>query len=198
VSEQKLTAKFPTTLAALSGPRRRNSHIFERAAHDLYIEPSWCSARLFDVETFPEPVWDCCEGTGTIVRSAHAAGLDAFGSDLSTGCDFLSIEPVPRPQVFSIVTNLPYGIAREIVEHALALSAIKVAFLFPTARVHAAHWLEQLPVAHQYFLQPRPSVPPIHAKKKGGGRVDFSWIVIDRRHKGPPTWGWLHRDNSNL
>jgi hypothetical protein len=85
--------------------------------------------------------------------------------------------------------------AQEIVEHALALGALKVAFLFPTARVHAAHWLELLPVAHQYFLTPRPSVPPITAKKVGGGSVDFSWLVIDLRHKGPPTWGWLHRDS---
>jgi hypothetical protein len=186
VPEQKLTVKFPTA------GRPRNSHIFARAHNDLYVEPSWCSERLFAVETFPPPIWDPCAGTDTIPRSARAAGLRCVASDISTGHDFL-IEPALVPPPFSVVTNLPYAIAREIVERALALGAVKVAFLFPTARVHAAHWLEPLPVTHQYFLQPRPSVPPIHAKKVGGGRVDFSWIVIDRRHRGPPTWGWLHK-----
>ena len=186
--EQKLTVKFPTA------GRPRNSHIFERARNDLYVEPSWCSERLFAVETFPPPIWDPCGGTDTIPRSARAAGLEARGTDISAGCDFLLITPVCDPPVFSIVTNPPYANAQEIVEHAFELGAVKIAFLFPTARVHAADWLERLPVAHQYFLQPRPSVPPILAKKVGGGRVDFSWIVIDQRHKGPPTWGWLHRN----
>jgi hypothetical protein len=177
------------------GRRVRNSHIFARAHNDLYVEPGWCSERLFAVEQFPGVIWDPCRGTDTIPRSARAAGLEASGTDINEGCDFLLIKPVCDPPVFSVVTNAPYAIAQEIVEHALALGALKVAFLFPTARVHAADWLEQLPVAHQHFLQPRPSVPPIHAKKVGGGRVDFSWIVIDRRRKGPPTWGWLHKSS---
>jgi hypothetical protein len=199
VSEQRLSGKFPTAerLGVISNHRPRNSHIFERARNDLYIEPSWCSERLFAIEQFPGVIWDPCRGTGTIITSARATGLEACGTDISEGCDFLLIKPVCDPPVFSIVTNPPYANAQEIVEHALALGALKVAFLFPTARVHAANWLEQLPVAHQHFLQPRPSVPPIHAKKKGGGRVDFSWVVLDRRHRGPPTWGWLHRDRAS-
>jgi hypothetical protein len=54
--------------------------------------------------------------------------------------------------------------------------------------------LESLPLARLYLLTPRPSIPPITAKVIGGGRVDFCWIVIDRRHAGAPTWGWLKRD----
>jgi hypothetical protein len=183
-----------------SARRPRNSHIFERACNDLYIERPWCSERLFAVEQFPGTAWDCCCGTGTIPRSALAAGLSICASDIADHgygerpWDFLT-EPALRTPSFSVVTNPPYALAREIVERALELGAIKVAFLFPTARVHAAHWLEPLPVAHQYFLTPRPSVPPITAKKVGGGSVDFSWLVIDQGHKGPPTWGWLHRDD---
>ena len=175
--------------------RPRNSHIFPRARNDLYIERPWCSARLFAVETFPGIIWDPCAGTGTIIRSARAAGLEAYGTDISDGCDFLSIEPVQEPPVFSIVTNPPFAITSKIVERALALGAVKIAIFFPTASVHAAwRWLQPLPFAKEYRLTPRPSVPPLTAKVIGGGRVDFSWVLIDRRHKGPPTSGWLHRD----
>lgn len=34
------------------GTRRRNSHVFARDPHDWYLEPRWCSERLFDVEEF--------------------------------------------------------------------------------------------------------------------------------------------------
>jgi hypothetical protein len=165
-------------------------------ANDLYVEPPWCSERLFAVETFPEPVWDPCAGTGTIVTSACAARLRYTASDISTGRDFL-IEPALIPPPFSVVTNPPYAIAREIVERALKLGATKVAFLFPVARTNAAwRWLGSLPLARMYLLTPRPSVPPPTAKKVGGGRVDFCWLVLDVQHRGPPTWGWLHRDGA--
>jgi hypothetical protein len=170
-------------------PRKRDSHTFARVAHDLYVERPWCSERLFLVEAFPEPVWDPCAGTGTIVESACAAGLKYAASDISTGRDFL-IEPALVPLPFSVVTNPPYALAREIVERALELGAVKVAIFFPVARMNAAWcWLELLPLAHLHLLTPRPSV-------FGGGRVDFCWLVIDRRHVGAPTWGWLHCDDA--
>jgi hypothetical protein len=78
------------------------------------------------------------------------------------------------------------------------LGASKVGFLFPIARVNAAwRWLEPLPLARLYLLTPRPSVPPVTAKVIGGGRVDFCWLVLNRAHVGPPTWGWLHRDRES-
>jgi hypothetical protein len=164
------------------------------AHNDLYVEPPWCSARLFAVETFPGTIWDPCAGTGTIPKMARAAGQPTRASDIAEGHDFLTSSSLLVPP-FSIVTNPPYRIAREIVERALELGASKIAFLFPVARVNAAwRWLESLPLARLYLLTPRPSVPPPTAKVVGGGRVDFCWLVLDRRHKGLPTWGWLHRD----
>ena len=181
--------------SARTRKRPRNSHIFPRARNDLYIERPWCSARLFAVETFPGIIWDPCAGTGTIIRSARAAGLEARGTDISDGFDFLSIECVQDPPVFSIVTNPPFAITSKIVERALALGAVKIAIFFPTASVHAAwRWLQPLPFAKEYRLTPRPSAPPTTAKKVGGGTKDFSWLVLDRRHQGPTIVDWLHRD----
>jgi hypothetical protein len=177
--------------------RARNSHIFARARNDLYVEALWCSERLLAVETFPGTIWDPCEGTGTIPKAARAAGLKCVGSDLSTGHNFLTAPALVR-KPFSVVTNPPYALAPEIVERALELGAVKVAFLFPVARVNAAwRWPEPMPLARLYLLTPRPSVPPLTAKVVGGGRVDFCWLVLDQRHKGPPTLGWLHRDGES-
>jgi hypothetical protein len=174
--------------------RPRNSHIFPRARNDLYVEPPWCSKRLFDVEMFPGMIWDPCSGTGTIIRSVRAAGLRGCATDISTGWDFLTAH-VPGRGAFSVVTNPPYAITRQIVERALELGATKIAIFFPVARMNAAwRWLESLPLARLHLLTPRPSVPPVTAKVIGGGRVDFCWLILDRCHEGKPTWGWLHRD----
>jgi hypothetical protein len=35
-----------------ANPRQRDTHIFVRDPEDFYLEPSWCSERLFDVEPF--------------------------------------------------------------------------------------------------------------------------------------------------
>jgi len=188
----------------MSDKRPRKTHIFKRSAHDLYIEPSWVSERLFAVETFPGVIWDPCCGTGTIPEAARAAGLSTCASDIADHnygkrpWDFLT-KPALPDSLFSVVTNLPYALAREIVARALELGALKVAILFPIARMNAAWWwLTPLPLAHMYLVTPRPSVPPRtvfdRGEKAKGGRPDFIWLILDRMHKGKPTWEWLHRD----
>ena len=151
MSHQKLTSKFPTAeglsyihAGVNSGNRRRNSHIFERARNDLYVERPWCSERLFAVEQFSEPIWDPCEGTGTIPCTARAAGFKCVGSDLSTGHDFLTAPALVR-RPFSICTNPPYSLAREIVERALDLGATRRPWprrVPKTGRLarYASHW----------------------------------------------------------
>ena len=55
------------------GKRPRRSHIFDRDDHDFYVEPPWCSERLFAVEPFAGLIWDPAAGSGTIPRAARAA-----------------------------------------------------------------------------------------------------------------------------
>jgi hypothetical protein len=185
------------------GKRPRRSHIFDRDNHDFYVEPLWCSERLFAVETFAGAIWDPAAGLGTIPRAARAAGLSNFASDIADrGCgarqDFLTA-PAPTTGAFSVATNPPFVLAREFVERALMLGATKVAVIFPTARLNAARWLEALPLARIWLLTPRPSMPPgnviLRGGKPGGGKTDFAWLVFDRTHSGPPVMRWLHRDS---
>ena len=105
--------------------------------------------------------------------------------------DFL-IAPAPA-EAFNVVTNPPFRLARAFVERALTLGAVKIAIIFPTARLNAARWLKPLPLAKIYLLTPRPSMPPgeviARGEKPGGGKTDFCWLVFDRTHSGPPKCG---------
>jgi hypothetical protein len=184
------------------GKRPRRSHIFDRDDHDFYVEPAWCSERLFAVEPFAGLIWDPAAGSGTIPRAARAAGLPNFASDIADhGCgprqDFLTASA--PAEAFNVVTNLPFRSARAFVEQALTLGARKTAVIFPTARLNAARWLEPLPLTKIYLLTPRPSMPPgeviARGEKPGGGKTDFCWLVFDRTHSGPPELLWLLRDD---
>jgi hypothetical protein len=180
--------------------RERKSHIWEREEHEHYVEPSWTSQRLFDVEKFVGEIWDPACGFGTIVQSAVDAGYTATGTDIAdrgwgTRLDFLSTDVFASD---NIVTNPPFDIAPAFIQHALKLARHKVAAIFPVARLNAARWLQSTPLARVWLLTPRPSMPPGHViangEKPGGGKVDFCWLVFAQGHTGGVQMGWLHRD----
>lgn len=185
-----------------NGPRLRQSHIFHREEHEHYVEESWCSSRLFDVEPFHGHIVDPACGWGTIVINALKHGYCAAGSDLvhrgwdstHTPTDFLK----DTHQYDNIVTNPPFNIIEDFTIQAALRARRKAAVIFPLARMPAAHWLEGLPLARVWLLTPRPSMPPGHyikaGGKVGGGRVDYCWLVFEHGHKGRWTGDWLYRD----
>ena len=190
-------------IKAESKTRPRNTHIFPRTEHDLYVEPHWVSQRLFEEEKFPGTIWDPCCGTGRIVEAAKAAGLPVFASDIadhgynSARINFLT-EPTPIRPPFSVVTNPAYKLKGEIAHRAFALGAVKVALFLPIAQMNAAwRWLDGLPRGFMYLVTPRPPVPPLVVKKPGGGRPDFVWLILDSRPEGHSGWAWLHRDGGD-
>jgi hypothetical protein len=149
-------------LAALTSWLAFANYVWPRDDADWYVEPTWCSIRLFAVESFVGHVHDPAAGMGRIVEAARAHGLPATGADIvarSFGFmvqDFaLATEPVDN-----IVTNPPFALARQFVDHALELARRKIAILFPIARLNAARWLEDTPFRQLWLLTPRPSMPP--------------------------------------
>lgn len=198
----------------LRGPlRKRESSIWERHPEDWYVEPEWCSRRLFEVEKFDGRVIDPACGCGNIVRSAQAAGLWSRGSDLvrradeyacAFECDFLSDEWTARVEhhpVENLVSNPPFGVAEKFVEKALTIATAKVAMLLPANWVQGlkrSRWMETTPLRKVLFIAPRPSMPPgpvIEAGiSPGNGTTDYAWFIWLRGYDGKPEIGWLRRD----
>jgi len=186
--------------------KQLNAHIWEKEERGHYVEPEWCSRRLFEVEGFPEPIYDPACGWGTILRQAGRRLYSVKGSDivnrgqhklgkLFSKRDFLTDRTSIRG---SVVCNPPFDHVREFCEHALELGALKVAMICLTRRLNAARWLQALPLRHIYLLTPRPSMPPgswiAKGNKPGGGTQDFCWLVFERDYEGEPQMRWLDRD----
>ena len=185
------------------GKRPKHTHVFAKAADLHYVEPAWCSLRLFAVEQFPGPVRDYFCGIGQVADAARAAGYQVratditdYGYELFDGVeDFLAVDRIDP--IVSIVGNPPFD--DQILQHAISLNPVKMALIWPLARLVAAHaWLSAAPLARVLMLTPRPSMPPgtyiAAGKKPQGARVEHAWLIFERGYRGQPRLGWLHRD----
>jgi hypothetical protein len=180
------------------------AHIWNREEHEHYVEPEWCSQRLFQVEPFVQEIWDPACGFGRICESARAAGHAVHGTDIvhrgyypqTSTTDFLS----SSERWTNIVTNPPFDLFAGFVRHALQLARGKVAMIWLVRRLPAARWLKETPLQRIWWLTPRPSMPPGHTitagEKPGGGTQDFCWLVWEQGRPYVGATDWLHRDNS--
>lgn len=167
----------------------KDAGLWQRHAEDWYVEPEWCSERLFATEHFEGTIVDPSCGLGRIVVAArqhriHAAQVGdnrvqkALGYDIvkrSKICneeteDFLTSDY----ETDNIVSNPPFGLCGrankstkntrdfEYVIKALATAEKKVALLMPLNWVTGtdkADWLQTTPLAKVLILTPRPSMP---------------------------------------
>lgn len=186
---------------ATGAVKKLDAHVWEREANEHYVEPEWCSKRLFEEEAFSGPIHDPCCGFGRIPSAALAAGKCGTGRDLVDRAngewpieDFLT----STQQRDNIVCNPPFNIADKFALHALNIAALKVAMIFPTARLNAAHWIKGTPLQRVWLMTPRPSMPPgeviARGEKPGGGKMDYCWLVWRHGHEGEPELRWLRRD----
>jgi len=179
------------------------AHVWTKDPHGFYIEPEWCSRRLFEVERFDGVIKDPACGIGRITDAARTAGYSVIATDLvDRGYpQFDGVEDFLRSErrVDNIVCNPPYHICRAFAEHALKLARRKVAMIWLARRLNAARWLANTPLTRVYLMSPRPSMPPGHVilagEKPGGGKQDFVWLTFSHGHQGPPKLHWLCRES---
>jgi hypothetical protein len=192
-------------LETIGGKRVKHTHIFEKEEHLCYVEPHWCSKRLFAVEHFPGAVHDLFCGTGRVADAARTAGYTTCATDIVNRgyahfdgvLDVFDINQLDRD--VSIVANPPF--TDEILKHAISLDPVKMALIWPTARITAAHKiLAPSPLARVWQMTPRPAMPPLSYIEAGhkpeGARVEHCWLVFERGYQGPIELCWLRRDGN--
>jgi len=170
--------------------------------HDVYETPPVAVRALLAVEHLPKFIWEPACGPGAIVDALRAAGHAVLGSDLA---DFGNRRHIYRRNFFAvieapkgtqaIVTNPPYTLAAEFVEHALALCPrvymlLRLAFLEGSRRSNV---LDNAGLRRVYVFRNR--LPMMHRAGWNGKRISasaiaFAWFCWDTEHRGPCE---LHR-----
>jgi len=150
----------------------RNSS-YERMDRDTYVTPQWVFDALLEVEKFPNGWFD-------------AAPVDAQ-------FDFLQM----IEGEYAIVTNPPYFLAREFVEHALELTYDtqgKVAMLLPMAwdTAKGRTKLFAYPFKAKYTITRRIRWSNLE-QRAAGPSMNHAWLVWDWSIdiNRVPTMGWL-------
>lgn len=171
-----------------------------REKDDFYPTPPEATIALLNVETFDGPIWEPACGDGAISKVLEAAGLPVISSDLvdrgygESNIDFLMEWQARTPH---IVTNPPFKLALQFVEHALSLTTGKVCLLGRLA------WLEgqtrrnvlydNAPIARVHVFSRRLTMQRGRAAndEDEGGMIAFAWFVWEHGYTGKPTLGWL-------
>lgn len=133
MSNKDWTGNKKTTFVTL-GASNHTDH--ERAKHDFYATEPKAVLELMKVEKFEGTIWENCCGMGHLSEPMIKAGYNVVSTDLidrgyGTGnVDFFKCD---KPLGDNIVTNPPYSMALEWVEHSLDLLPIgkKLALFLP-------------------------------------------------------------------
>lgn len=167
-----------------------------RDENDWYVEPVWSVQALKDRVQFPEGVHDPCCGCGTIPKLFGGTGADLMDRGFGYEC----IDFFRDARTYSnIVTNPPYGKGQAIIERALILARHRVAALVQTKFLASQkrHGLFSRPEMERVIMfSRRPSMPPgemlrTHGEAiRGGGSIDFCWVVWNKAHAGPVHLEW--------
>lgn len=165
---------------------------------DLYETPDVAVEALLRVEKLPHHIWEPACGRGRIVNILRGRGHTVWATDLNDlGCpnsenriDFL-MERQSRFDTEAIVTNPPFKLAEEFVEHALFLAPrvimlLRFAFYESDRR---SKILENCGLARIYCFRKR--LPMMHRDgwegRKANSGMAFAWYVWDRSYIGLPT-----------
>ena len=100
----------------------RNYAKEDRETHDYYATDPRAGVLLLSVEQFAPVIWECACGEGHLSKVFEAAGHIVISSDLvplgyGLTADFLNVKSPPMHGL-DIITNPPYSLASEFVEHA--------------------------------------------------------------------------------
>jgi hypothetical protein len=180
-------------------------HPLKDRGADLYETPECAVLALLRTESLPRKIWEPACGRGAIVNVLRAAGHEVVATDLvdhgGAPCtcpgyrnvDFLTERRAPEGTE-AIVTNPPFKLANEFVEHALDLCPrvimlLRLAFLESERR---SGILDSGTLARVHVFKRR--LPMMHrdgwSGPKASSGMAFAWFCWNRDHSGSPT---LHR-----
>lgn len=186
----------------MKGKNFSTNNTGKRKKSDFYETPYSITRHLLRAEPFN---YHCsvCEpacGAGAIVSVLsehwHSSLITAYDADVN----FLS----DTQSYHTIITNPPFSLAFEFIQHAKHCAIDKFAMLLPLSYLHGKQRYDhiytdtQYPLKTVYVFTRYPLLgEPLRADGKyHTGMMVYAWYVFERRHRGAATIGWLdnHKD----
>lgn len=178
----------------------------ERPSDDYYAtDPVAIDVLLKDGNVkLSEEVWECASGSGCLSKRLKYYGYSVLSTDLvdrgygTGGVDFLACT-----EMFDgdIITNPPYKLAQEFIQHALELIPngrrvfmfLKIQFLEGKKRreLFDSGCLKTVYVSSSRILCAK-NDDFENARKIGGSAVSYAWYEFEKGYKGDATIKWIN------
>ncbi len=163
-----------------------NRRLIKTEGPDFYPTPAWGTKALLYEVSFEGHILEPCCGDGAMSKVLGDHGYVVYSSDIvdrgGPGIvqDFFEINVAYD----NIVTNPPFNIAEDILEHALYLTKHKVCLLLRTAFLESKRRWEKFyksnPPSLVLVFSERLSMYPKGYPVKGGGTTSYAWFVWDK------------------
>ena len=164
---------------------------------DFYRTPEDAVIALLKVEEFDGIVWEPACGDGAISDVLKDYGVSVVSSDIhdygyGPVVDFLTAHEM----VDHVVTNPPFKLAREFIEHALTHTNGKVAMLLKLDFLGSKKRKElfkRTPLKKVWVFSWRIKMARNgnDTEYKNGSMITFAWFVWEHGYTGQPEIGWL-------
>ena len=171
-----------------------------REKDDFYPTPPSAVYPLLNIERFDGSVWEPACGDGAMADAIKDYGYDVVSTDLvdrgygKSGVDFLMEREALAD---NIMTNPPYKLAQEFIQHAIDLGVKKHVWLLRLAFLEGVKRFNELyaynPPARLYVFSKRQTMirGDHDSAWYGSGKMAFMYAVWDKDHKGNTELDWI-------
>jgi hypothetical protein len=191
----------------LNGRNLAGSNDIKRDNNDFYPTPEWATQALLDREKFNGTIWECASGDGSMSKIIEKNGYSVYSSDLRNNniygegnIDFLKI----NKQFDNIITNPPFMLAKEFVEHAKECTTNKIAMFLKLVFLEGISRYDffkdkKFPLKKVYVFCKRVNLykGTLDGSGKNSGTIAFAWFVWDKSYIGEPTIDWIMENKNN-
>jgi len=173
---------------SIVGSSRRNG---QRSENDFYPTPESATRALFERHHFDGSIWEPACGNGAISDVFLSEGFYVESSDLidrgygEVGVDFLNT----TRKIDNIITNPPFSLALEFVEHAKKCADQQIAMFLKLAFLEGAKREKMFrdkdfPLSKVYVFSKRVNLykgsETRDISKISSGMIAFAWFVWDK------------------
>lgn len=181
-----------------------------RRPYDYYPTPMAGTMALIENEHFPGSILEPCSGAGHIskVLEKKFPGQKILSYDIrkdniygTGGIDFLKQTTEFYNHPDHIITNPPYKILTEFIQHSKTIARYKIAMLLPTqalgGKIHnSLIWTDkQFPLKKVIII---PDRLKFFSDSKNSSTMYHLWAIWDRFHVGEPIITWHQKKENTL
>lgn len=169
----------------------------------------YLSSYFRDMQFMNYSIWECACGNGNLVHALRNRGYAVLATNIKDrGCglssvDFLKVDPkkffARYREPHTILTNPPYSLATEFIEHALEIlperglyiALMNITYLAGQKRYQRVYSKGSLREIYVFSKRIECWKNGEHPKDKCGSIANYAWYVFQKGYKGQPTLYWL-------